>query len=63
MLRPDIWLNHHTQVFDLEGKRKRVAAEGVKAWVDPEGYRRFVARQRRTFEDEVDAELAPKGAR
>jgi metallo-beta-lactamase class B len=30
----------------------------VKAWIDPEGYRRFIAGKQREFEDEVDAELA-----
>jgi metallo-beta-lactamase class B len=35
----------------------------VKAWIDPEGYRRFVAGKKRAFEDEVDEELgAPKAA-
>jgi metallo-beta-lactamase class B len=58
-LRPDIWLAHHTEYFDLEGKRKRIATEGVKAWVDPEGYRRWVASKRRAFEDEVDREMRP----
>lgn len=27
----------------MEGKRKRAATEGVKAWVDPEGWRPFIA--------------------
>jgi metallo-beta-lactamase class B len=57
LLKPDIWLGAHTEWFDLEGKRERARTEGVAAWVDPEGYRRFVAKQRRAFEDEVDAEL------
>jgi metallo-beta-lactamase class B len=56
MLKPDIWLGHHTEYFDLDAKRKRAAKEGVNAWVDPEGYRRFVAGKRRAFEDELDAE-------
>ena len=56
-LHPDIWGGHHTEYFDLEGKRKRVATEGVKAWVDPEGYRRFIASKRRAFEDQVDREM------
>jgi hypothetical protein len=39
------------------------ARPGVKAWIDPEGYRRFVAGKKRAFEDEVDEELgAPKAA-
>lgn len=58
-LRPDIWLAHHTEYFDLEGKRKR-AGEGVRAWVDPEGYRRWVASKRRAFEDQVDLEMGVK---
>jgi metallo-beta-lactamase class B len=60
MLEPDIWGGHHTEYFDLEGKRKRAATEGVNAWVDPEGYRRFIAGKRRAFEDEVDEEMGVK---
>jgi metallo-beta-lactamase class B len=64
MLKPDIWAGHHTEYFDLEGKRKRADTEGVNAWVDLAGYRRFVAGKRRAFEDEVDAEMgAPKPRR
>jgi metallo-beta-lactamase class B len=42
-LKPDIWLAAHTDVFDFERKRKR------GAWVDPWGYRRYVARHARQF--------------
>jgi metallo-beta-lactamase class B len=56
LLRPDIWLGHHTEYFDLEGKRERAKTEGVSAWVDPDGYRRFVAGKKRAFEDEIDLE-------
>jgi metallo-beta-lactamase class B len=58
LLKPDIWGGHHTEYFDLEGKRKRMAREGVNAWIDPEGYRRWVASKKRAFEDEVDLELS-----
>jgi metallo-beta-lactamase class B len=62
MLKPDIWLAQHNEYYDLEGKRLRARTEGVRAWVDPEGYRRFVAAKKRAFEDQVDKELgAPKG--
>jgi len=57
MLKPDIFLGHHTEYFDLEGRAKRAQIEGVNAWVDPEGYRRFVAKYKRNFENEVDEEL------
>jgi metallo-beta-lactamase class B len=61
MLKPDIWLAQHNEYYDLEGKRMRAESEGVKAWIDPEGYRRFIAGKKRAFEDEVDLELgAPK---
>jgi metallo-beta-lactamase class B len=57
ILRPDIWLAQHNEYYNLEGKRKRAQIEGVNAWVDAEGYRRWVASKKRDFEDEVDAEL------
>jgi metallo-beta-lactamase class B len=57
MLKPDIWLAQHNEYYDLEGKRKRAEAEGVAAWIDPDGYRRFVAGKKRAFEDQVDREL------
>jgi metallo-beta-lactamase class B len=57
MLKPDIWLAQHNEYYDLEGKRERAKTEGIKAWIDPEGYRRFVAAKKRAFEDEVDLEM------
>ena len=57
MLEPDIWLAQHNEYYDLEGKRQRAINEGMKAWIDPEGYRRFVAAKKRAFEDQVDKEM------
>lgn len=57
VFKPDIWLAHHTEYFGMDAKRKRAAAEGVAAWIDPEGYRQFVAGKRRAFEDEMDVEM------
>jgi metallo-beta-lactamase class B len=57
MLKPNIWLAQHNEYYDLEGKRKRAQTEGVKAWIDPEGYRRFIAGKKRDFEDQVDLEM------
>jgi metallo-beta-lactamase class B len=62
MLKPDIWLAQHNEYYDLEGKRRRARTEGVSAWVDREGYRRWVAHKKRAFEDQVDTEMGvPKG--
>jgi metallo-beta-lactamase class B len=55
-LEPDIWLHSHTSFFDFAGKRGRVGDKGVQAWVDPQGYRKFVAEKRKTFEEQVAAE-------
>src|SRR5262245_64914158 len=33
--------------YDLESKRERAKTEGLKAWIDPEGYRRFIAGRKR----------------
>lgn len=63
MLKPDIWLAQHNEYYDLEGKRKRAETERVNAWIDPEGYRRWVAGKKRAFDDEIDAESgAPHSA-
>jgi metallo-beta-lactamase class B len=57
MLTPDIWIAQHNEYYDLEGKRRRAQTEGVNAWVDPEGYRRFVSGKKRAFEEQVDLEM------
>jgi metallo-beta-lactamase class B len=57
MLKPDIWLAQHNEYYDLEGKRERAKTEGMAAWIDPEGYRRFIAAKKRAFEAQVDLEL------
>jgi metallo-beta-lactamase class B len=49
-LKPDIWLAPHTNVFDFDGKLAKSAKEGVAAWVDPEGYKKFVAAAKAKFE-------------
>ena len=49
-LKPDIWLAAHTEAFDFEGKRARAATEGVRAWVDPGGYRRWLTKEKATFD-------------
>ncbi len=57
MLKPDIWLAQHNEYYDFDGKRQRAITDGAMAWVDPEGYRRFIAGKKRDFEDQVDLEM------
>lgn len=57
-LRPDIYLAYHIEHFDFLAKRQRAAQEGAKAFVDPEGYRKFVGIQKAKFEALVAKEKA-----
>lgn len=61
----DIFLASHGRFFDLDGKRRRLAAgeSGAEVMVDPQGYRDYVARGKARFE-EILAEqraVAPDG--
>jgi metallo-beta-lactamase class B len=55
-LHPDIFLSYHAEAFDLAGKSARATTEGVQAWVDPQGYRSFVAERKVKFEEDVAKE-------
>lgn len=55
-LEPDVWLFPHNETYDFESKRARAAKEGVKAWVDPEGYRKWVVLQRQKFDAAIAKE-------
>ncbi|WP_207904670.1 subclass B3 metallo-beta-lactamase [Novosphingobium sp. PhB165] len=57
-LRPDIWLVSHTDRFNLDAKRARAVKLGAAAYVDPEGYRQYIASQRAAFDQEVAREKA-----
>jgi metallo-beta-lactamase class B len=58
-LHPDIWLGAHTDAFDFEAKCLRAVKEGAAAWVDPDGYKAWLARQRENFEAALAADAAP----
>jgi metallo-beta-lactamase class B len=60
-LKPDVWLNCHTEFFDYGGKLERSAKDGAAAWVDPEGYRKYVAAAKAKFQATAEKEsAAPK---
>lgn len=48
-LHPDIFLSYHDD-FSWTTERARAATEGAQAFVDPEGYRQFVADRKANFE-------------
>ena len=61
-LKPDVWLTGHNDVHGLDAKLARAAKAGVKAWVDPEGYRKWVAAKKEAFETVAEKErAAPAG--
>lgn len=60
-LKPDIWLAPHTEVYSHVAKRARAAKDGAAAWVDPEGYKKFVAGKKVQFEATAEKERAAKG--
>jgi metallo-beta-lactamase class B len=59
-LKPDVWLPAHTDMFEFESKRTRAATEGAAAWVDPEGYRLWLARGKENLEKLLTMENAAK---
>jgi metallo-beta-lactamase class B len=54
----DIFLSSHGEYFDLLGKLARMKAEGSSVWIDPEGYKRAIAKSRIEF----NADLARQQA-
>ena len=52
----DVFLSEHGSVFDLQGKIKRMQAGASGPFVDPEGYKRYVAQAEHDFEKELAIE-------
>jgi metallo-beta-lactamase class B len=59
-LMPDIWLGPHNEAYNLEAKLARAKTDGIAAWVDPEGYKRFVAGKKQQFESALRREATAK---
>jgi metallo-beta-lactamase class B len=53
----DVFLGAHGGYFDLEAKHARLT-QGVSAFVDPEGYRAYVADRERAFRAELEKQRA-----
>ena len=50
----DIFLGAHGDYYRLESKYPRLAKEGFQAFVDPQGYRMYVANRERAFLNELN---------
>jgi len=53
-LHCDIFLGAHGDYYGLERKYPRYAAEGPSVFIDPDGYRAYVAERERAFHRELD---------
>lgn len=60
-LKPDVWLAGHNEFYGLNTKLGRVERDGAAAWVDPDGYKRYLALQKARFEATIEAEKARDG--
>jgi metallo-beta-lactamase class B len=60
-IKADVFLASHGQFFDLKEKAAKLRA-GAKPnpFIDPAGYRSFIARMTKSFEDKLKAEKAGK---
>lgn len=54
--KPDIWLHLHNESYGFDDKLARSQKEGPLAWVDPNGYQRWLKMQRKKFEDSINRE-------
>jgi metallo-beta-lactamase class B len=59
-LRPDIWLYAHNEAYAYDAKLARSAKEGVRAWIDRDGYSKWVAGARQKFEAALAKETEDK---
>lgn len=54
----DVFLGAHGGYFDLLGKLKLYAKDGSRVFIDPEGYKQFVARSQEKLEKEFNNQQA-----
>jgi metallo-beta-lactamase class B len=45
----DVWIAAHASMFDMTGKLSRIGKSKTNPYVDPQGYRRYVANGRQRF--------------
>lgn len=62
-LPADVFLGAHAGYFDLAAKLQNYAQEGPRAFVDPEGYRRFIESAEEAFKAEWAKQRAAAPAR
>jgi metallo-beta-lactamase class B len=59
-LKPDVWLVSHNEFYGYTAKLARAAKDGAAAWVDPDGYKKFIEAQKATLEATIKIEKTPR---
>ncbi|HEY8999916.1 MAG TPA: subclass B3 metallo-beta-lactamase [Mucilaginibacter sp.] len=57
-LHCDVFLGAHGQYFDLLGKLQHYPKDGPRVFIDPDGYKKFVARSQENFMKELSKQRA-----
>jgi len=57
----DVFLGAHGAYFDMEAKYARLKAGAPAPFVDPDGYKKYVAQRERTFRDELGRQTKEAG--
>jgi|SRR5579875_1281911 len=59
----DVFLGAHGIYYDMDAKLKQLGTGGGNPFVDPEGYRAYVAERERAFQTELEAQQHASSAR
>jgi metallo-beta-lactamase class B len=59
-LNADIFLAQHPSMFNMEAKVARMKAGDATAFVDPEGYRTFVANGEKNYQAQLQRERSER---
>lgn len=54
----DIFLGAHGNYFDLEAKYAQLKERGIAVFVDPDGYKKYVADKEQAFRTELEKQRA-----
>jgi metallo-beta-lactamase class B len=57
-LHCDVFLGAHGSYYDLEAKHAKLSAAGDSPYIDPEGYRNYVAHREQAFLSELQRQTA-----
>jgi len=62
-LHCDIFLGPHASFFDMEAKVRRLSADAkVNPFIDPEGYRNYIAQMEKRYHEQIQRERQPDSA-